>query len=188
MITLFVFPSPCSCTYLIMFLLVSFAVRMARLWTRALILGRRLSAYFCAFLALSCLLSWLGICRYSFLALHQEICLDQQIILLFLVKTYLQSMTVRLEEWRIKRRDTEEWMRHRQLPPDLQERVRRFEQYRWLTTRGVNEESILRSLPLDLRREIQRHLCLNLVRRVSVLLRPSFLKFIIVLFLICFFV
>ncbi|KAG8384806.1 hypothetical protein BUALT_Bualt04G0156700 [Buddleja alternifolia] len=82
------------------------------------------------------------------------------------MQTYLQSMTVRLEEWRIKRRDTEEWMRHRQLPPDLQERVRRFEQYKWLTTRGVKEEDILKSLPLDLRRQIQRHLCLNLVRRV----------------------
>ncbi|KAK6155174.1 hypothetical protein DH2020_009422 [Rehmannia glutinosa] len=82
------------------------------------------------------------------------------------MQTYLQSMTVRVEEWRIKRRDTEEWMRRRQLPPDLQERVRRFEQYKWLTTRGVNEESILQSLPMDLRREIQRHLCLNLVRRV----------------------
>lgn len=75
-------------------------------------------------------------------------------------------MTVRVEEWRIMRRDTEEWMRHRQLPPELQDRVRRFNQYKWLATRGVNEESILRSLPLDLRREIQRHLCLNLVRRV----------------------
>ncbi|PON52032.1 Voltage dependent potassium channel [Trema orientale] len=82
------------------------------------------------------------------------------------MQTYLQSMTVRLEEWRVKRRDTEEWMRHRQLPLDLQERVRRFVQYQWLATRGVNEESILRSLPLDLRREIQRHLCLALVRRV----------------------
>ncbi|KAI8533728.1 hypothetical protein RHMOL_Rhmol10G0031800 [Rhododendron molle] len=82
------------------------------------------------------------------------------------VLTYLSSMTVRLEEWRVKRRDTEEWMRHRQLPPALQERVRRFVQYKWLATRGVNEESILQSLPIDLRREIQRHLCLKLVRRV----------------------
>ncbi|KAJ9152473.1 hypothetical protein P3X46_026034 [Hevea brasiliensis] len=82
------------------------------------------------------------------------------------MQTNLQSMTVRVEEWRIKRRDTEEWMRHRQLPPDLQERVRRFVQYKWLATRGVHEESILRSLPLDLRREIQQHLCLALVRRV----------------------
>ncbi|KAL3720236.1 hypothetical protein ACJRO7_005120 [Eucalyptus globulus] len=82
------------------------------------------------------------------------------------MQTYLQSMTVRVEEWRVKRRDMEEWMRHRQLPEDLQERVRQFIQYKWLATRGVKEESILQLLPLDLRREIQRHLCLNLVRRV----------------------
>lgn len=57
-------------------------------------------------------------------------------------------------------------MRHRQLPPELQERVRRFVQYKWVATRGVDEETILQSLPLDLRRQIQRHLCLALVRRV----------------------
>ncbi|EEF46814.1 Cyclic nucleotide-gated ion channel, putative [Ricinus communis] len=81
-------------------------------------------------------------------------------------QTYLQSITVRLEEWRLKRRDTEEWMRHRQLPQNLRERVRRFVQYKWLATRGVDEETILRALPKDLRRVIQRHLCLDLVRRV----------------------
>ncbi|CAL9247227.1 unnamed protein product [Arabidopsis halleri] len=82
------------------------------------------------------------------------------------VQNYLQSTTARLDEWRVRRRDTEEWMRHRQLPEELQERVRRFVQYKWLTTRGVDEEAILRALPLDLRRQIQRHLCLALVRRV----------------------
>ncbi|XP_077238246.1 cyclic nucleotide-gated ion channel 17-like [Tasmannia lanceolata] len=82
------------------------------------------------------------------------------------MQTYLQSLTVRLEEWRLKRRDTEEWMRHRQLPQDLRNRVRRFVQYKWLATRGVDEESILQALPTDLRRDIQRHLCLDLVRRV----------------------
>ncbi|KAM2969677.1 hypothetical protein FF2_016745 [Malus domestica] len=82
------------------------------------------------------------------------------------MQTYLQSITLRLEEWRLKRRDTEEWMRHRQLPQDLQERVRRFVQYKWVATRGVDEESILHALPTDLRRDIQRHLCLDLVRRV----------------------
>ncbi|KAL6191522.1 hypothetical protein ACLB2K_037912 [Fragaria x ananassa] len=30
------------------------------------------------------------------------------------MQTYLQSITVRLEEWRLRRRDTEEWMGHRQ--------------------------------------------------------------------------
>ncbi|KAM5571984.1 putative cyclic nucleotide-gated ion channel 16 [Rosa sericea] len=82
------------------------------------------------------------------------------------IQTFLQSTTARLEEWRVKRRDTEEWMRHRQLPPELQERVRRFVQYQWIATRGVDEKSILNSLPLDIRRQIQRHLCLAHVRRV----------------------
>ncbi|KAI3520535.1 hypothetical protein L1887_09984 [Cichorium endivia] len=82
------------------------------------------------------------------------------------MQTYLQSTTVRLEEWRIRRTDTEQWMRHRQLPSELRESVRRYDQYKWVATRGVDEESLLRGLPLDLRRDIKRHLCYDLVRRV----------------------
>ncbi|XP_004303237.1 PREDICTED: putative cyclic nucleotide-gated ion channel 7 [Fragaria vesca subsp. vesca] len=82
------------------------------------------------------------------------------------IQTYLQSLTIRLEEMRIKRRDSEQWMHHRWLPQELRERVRRYDQYKWLETRGVDEESIVRTLPKDLRRDIKRHLCLNLVRRV----------------------
>ncbi|KAK9922958.1 hypothetical protein M0R45_031395 [Rubus argutus] len=82
------------------------------------------------------------------------------------IQTYLQSLTIRLEEMRIKRRDSEQWMHHRWLPQDLRERVRRYDQYKWLETRGVDEESIVQTLPKDLRRDIKRHLCLNLVRRV----------------------
>ncbi|KAF8039843.1 hypothetical protein BT93_B2150 [Corymbia citriodora subsp. variegata] len=82
------------------------------------------------------------------------------------MQTYLQSTTVRLEEWRIKRTDTEQWMRHRQLPPELKQSVWKHDQFRWIATRGVNEETILKGLPVDLRRDIKRHLCLDLVRRV----------------------
>ncbi|KAM1803791.1 hypothetical protein ACFX12_029732 [Malus domestica] len=82
------------------------------------------------------------------------------------MQTYLQSTTVRLEEWRIKRTDTEQWMRHRQLPPELRQSVRKYDQYKWLATRGVDEETLLKGLPMDLRRDIKRHLCLDLVRRV----------------------
>ncbi|KAJ6703051.1 NUCLEOTIDE-GATED ION CHANNEL putative-RELATED, partial [Salix viminalis] len=57
------------------------------------------------------------------------------------MQTYLQSLTVRLEEMRIKRRDSEQWMHHRLLPQDLRERVRRYDQYKWLETRGVDEET-----------------------------------------------
>lgn len=82
------------------------------------------------------------------------------------MQTYLQSVSKRLEEWRLRQRDMEEWMRHHQLPSYLQERVQRFVQVKWLATRGVEEESILQALPADIRRDVQRHLCLDLVRRV----------------------
>ncbi|KAJ7298973.1 hypothetical protein O6H91_05G069600 [Diphasiastrum complanatum] len=82
------------------------------------------------------------------------------------MQTYLQSLTVRLEEMRVKRRDTEQWMKHRQLPSNLRNRVRRYEQQKWVANRGVDEEALFESLPLDLRRDIKRHLCLDLVRRV----------------------
>ncbi|KAK8968682.1 putative cyclic nucleotide-gated ion channel 17 [Platanthera guangdongensis] len=91
--------------------------------------------------------------------------------------TYLQSITIRVEEWRLRRRDTEQWMRHRQLPQELQVRVRRFVQYKWFVTQGVDEDSLLQALPADLRRDIQRHLCLDLVRRAaSTLVRLSKLE------------
>ncbi|KAL1210527.1 putative cyclic nucleotide-gated ion channel 9 [Cardamine amara subsp. amara] len=82
------------------------------------------------------------------------------------MQTYLQSLTIRLEEMRVKRRDSEQWMHHRMLPPELRERVRRYDQYKWLETRGVDEENLVQNLPKDLRRDIKRHLCLALVRRV----------------------
>lgn len=88
-------------------------------------------------------------------------------VLVSIEQTYLQSTTSRLEEWRVRRTDTEQWMHHRQLPHDLKERVRKFDLYTWVTTRGVDEEAILKGLPLDLRRDIKHHLCLDLVRRVS---------------------
>ncbi|KAH7864127.1 hypothetical protein Vadar_026085 [Vaccinium darrowii] len=82
------------------------------------------------------------------------------------MQTYLQSTTVRLEEWRIQRTDTEQWMHHRQLPPELKQSVRKYDQYKWVATRGVDEENLLKGLPMDLRRDIKRHLCYDLVRRV----------------------
>ncbi|KAF5475854.1 hypothetical protein F2P56_007616 [Juglans regia] len=72
------------------------------------------------------------------------------------MQMYLQSTMVRLEEW----------MRHRQLPQDLKQHVRRYEQYKWVATRGVDGEAVLKGLPMDLRRDIKRHLCLDLVRQV----------------------
>ncbi|XP_044506165.1 cyclic nucleotide-gated ion channel 1-like [Mangifera indica] len=82
------------------------------------------------------------------------------------MQTYLQSTTTRLEEMRVKRRDAEQWMAHRLLPDTLRERIRRYEQYKWQETRGVDEENLLCNLPRDLKRDIKRHLCLALLMRV----------------------
>nr|QGX02096.1 cyclic-nucleotide gated channel protein 1 [Camellia sinensis] len=82
------------------------------------------------------------------------------------MQTYLQSTTKRLEEMRVKRRDAEQWMSHRLLPESLRERIRRYEQYKWQETRGVDEEYLIYNLPKDLRRDIKRHLCLALLMRV----------------------
>lgn len=92
-----------------------------------------------------------------------------QVIYLYmlLLQTYLQSTTVRLEEMRVKRRDSEQWMSHRLLPESLRERIRRYEQYKWQETRGVDEEHLLHNLPKDLCRDIKRHLCLALLMRVG---------------------
>lgn len=57
-------------------------------------------------------------------------------------------------------------MHHRQLPQELRQSVRKYDQYKWVATRGVDEEALLKGLPLDLRRDIKRHLCYDLVRRV----------------------
>ncbi|KAH0460378.1 hypothetical protein IEQ34_011041 [Dendrobium chrysotoxum] len=84
------------------------------------------------------------------------------------MQTYLQSTTVRVEEMRMKRRDSEQWMSHRLLPESLRDRIRRHEQYRWQETSGVDEESLLQNLPKDLRREVKRHLCLALLKRVAI--------------------
>ncbi|RWR97126.1 tRNA adenine58-N1-methyltransferase catalytic subunit TRMT61A [Cinnamomum micranthum f. kanehirae] len=62
------------------------------------------------------------------------------------------------------------WMHHRLLLQDLRERLRRYDQYEWLETRGVDEESLVQSLPKDLRRDIKRYLCLALVRRRTLIL------------------
>ncbi|GLT77012.1 hypothetical protein SLA2020_486380 [Shorea laevis] len=79
----------------------------------------------------------------------------------------IQSMTaVKVEEKRVKMTDAEQWMQHRMLPRNLRERIRRYGQYKWQQTRGVGEESLISCLPINLRRDVKRHLYLDLLMRV----------------------
>ncbi|KAG5566695.1 hypothetical protein RHGRI_002301 [Rhododendron griersonianum] len=85
------------------------------------------------------------------------------------MQRYLQSTSVRLEEWRQKRTEAEQWMHHRQIPAELRQSVRKYEQYKWVATRGVEEKTIISSLPKDLQRKINHHLCYNLIKQVPLL-------------------
>ncbi|XP_011093039.2 LOW QUALITY PROTEIN: cyclic nucleotide-gated ion channel 1-like [Sesamum indicum] len=82
------------------------------------------------------------------------------------IQQFVQSITGRLEEVRMKRQDIEQWMSQRMLPEGLRARIRQYEQYKWQQKRGVEEESLISNFPKDLRRDIKRHLCWNLLTRV----------------------
>ncbi|KAF8033257.1 hypothetical protein BT93_D1999 [Corymbia citriodora subsp. variegata] len=81
------------------------------------------------------------------------------------MQQYLQTANSQLESWRLRRADTEQWMHHRSLPPELRQSIRMYDQYKWVATRGVDERSLLMDFPMDMHRNIKRHLCFDLVRR-----------------------
>ncbi|KAL3718795.1 hypothetical protein ACJRO7_003841 [Eucalyptus globulus] len=82
------------------------------------------------------------------------------------MQQYLLAANSQIEKWRLKRTDTEQWMHHRHLPPELRQSIRMYDQYKWMATQGVDEQSFLKDFPVDIHRNIKRHLCFDLVRRV----------------------
>nr|VDD62215.1 unnamed protein product [Brassica oleracea] len=82
------------------------------------------------------------------------------------VQKYLQSTTIRVDEWEEKKRDTEKWMSYRKLPENIKERIRKYEDYKWQETRSTEEEALLRSLPKDIRLETKHHFYMKLLKRV----------------------
>ena len=79
----------------------------------------------------------------------------------------MRSLSKNSEDWRIQRIEMEDWMTDHQIPDDLQKRICRFLEYKWIATQGVEQDSILKQLPVDLRRDIKQWLCLDLVQHVS---------------------
>lgn len=73
------------------------------------------------------------------------------------MQNFLLALGRRRLEMQLRRRDVEQWMRHRRLPDELRRKVRQAERFNWAATRGVNEEELLDSLPEDLKRDIWRH-------------------------------
>ncbi|CAL4997797.1 unnamed protein product [Urochloa decumbens] len=79
---------------------------------------------------------------------------------------YMRSLSRNEEDWRMRITEMEDWMTDHQLPDDLQNRICQFLEYKWILTQGVEDDSILKQLPVDLRRDIKQWLCLDLVQRV----------------------
>ncbi|KAG0567559.1 hypothetical protein KC19_7G143300 [Ceratodon purpureus] len=82
------------------------------------------------------------------------------------IQVFLHSITAKKVKSQLRARDVEWWMRRRQLPTQLRQRVRQYERQIWAATRGIDETATIRHLPEGLRRDIKRHLCLDLVRKV----------------------
>ena len=82
------------------------------------------------------------------------------------VKVFLHAVMAKKRKMQLRCRDMEWWMRRRQLPSQLRQRVRHFERQRWAAMGGEDEMEIIKDLPEGLRRDIKRYLCLDLIRKV----------------------
>lgn len=83
------------------------------------------------------------------------------------MQNFLQALGRRRLEMSLRRRDVEQWMRHRRLPEEHRRQIRESERYNWAATRGVNETMLLENLPEDLQRDIRRHL-FKFVKKVRI--------------------
>ncbi|KAJ0982042.1 hypothetical protein J5N97_010297 [Dioscorea zingiberensis] len=82
------------------------------------------------------------------------------------IQVFLHAVMARKRKMQLKCRDMEWWMRRRQLPSRLRQRVRQYERQRWLAMRGEDEMELIKDLPQGLRQDIKRHLCLDLIKQV----------------------
>ncbi|KAH1200094.1 Cyclic nucleotide-gated ion channel 2 [Glycine max] len=83
------------------------------------------------------------------------------------IQVFLHAVMAKKRKMQLRCRDMEWWMRRRQLPSRLRQRVRHFERQRWAAMGGEDEMEMIKDLPEGLRRDIKRHLCLDLIRKAS---------------------
>ncbi|GFZ19272.1 cyclic nucleotide-regulated ion channel family protein [Actinidia rufa] len=84
------------------------------------------------------------------------------------IQVFLHAVMAKKRKMQLRCRDMEWWMRRRQLPSQLRQRVRHFERHRWAAMGGEDEMEIIKDLPEGLRRDIKRYLCLDLIRKVPI--------------------
>jgi cyclic nucleotide gated channel, plant len=82
-------------------------------------------------------------------------------------QVFLHAVLARKRKMQLRFRDMEWWMRRRQLPSRLRQRVRKYERERWAAVTGDEEMEMIKDLPEGLRRDIKRYLCLELVKQVK---------------------
>ncbi|KAI4346639.1 hypothetical protein L6164_007519 [Bauhinia variegata] len=83
------------------------------------------------------------------------------------IQVFLHTVMAKKRKMQLRCRDMEWWMRRRQLPSRLRQRVRHFERQRWVAMGGeLDEMEIIKDLPQGLRRDIKRYLCLDLIKKV----------------------
>lgn len=82
------------------------------------------------------------------------------------IQVFLHAVMAKKRKMQLRCRDMEWWMKRRQLPSRLRQRVRHFERQRWASMGGEDEMDLIKDLPEGLRRDIKRHLCLDLIKKV----------------------
>ncbi|KAK8334836.1 hypothetical protein V6Z12_A09G013000 [Gossypium hirsutum] len=82
------------------------------------------------------------------------------------IQVFLHVVMANRKKLQLRRRDIEWWMRRRQLPSGLRQRVRHFETQTWDTMGGEEEMTWIEELPDGLRRDIKRYLCLDLIKKI----------------------
>nr|GMC95172.1 cyclic nucleotide-gated ion channel 2 [Ipomoea batatas] len=82
------------------------------------------------------------------------------------IQVFLHAVMAKKRKMQLRCRDMEWWMKRRQLPSSLRQRVRYFERQRWAAMGGEDEMELIKDLPEGLRRDIKRFLCLDLIKKV----------------------
>ncbi|TXG71181.1 hypothetical protein EZV62_006116 [Acer yangbiense] len=84
------------------------------------------------------------------------------------MQIYLQSQTNRSEMMRQKKQEIEQSKSFVKLPKNLQKQIKKYRPEKWEETKGgVEFGNLFNNLPDDLRRNIQRKLCLELLMKVE---------------------
>ncbi|KAK1397350.1 Cyclic nucleotide-binding domain-containing protein [Heracleum sosnowskyi] len=82
------------------------------------------------------------------------------------IKVFLIATSSNKHTRKVNINNLDWWMKRRNMPQGLRNRIRNYERQRWIAMRGVDELDMISNLPEGLRRDIKYHLCLDLVRQV----------------------